>query len=81
MSVCVYRRITLFNEQKCFSFTVLLLKGPGKVYNYFGEVYHHPPKKNHPYLNLVYLYYITVLFVGLPITLQTFEKNPVIVSD
>ena len=25
----------------------LLLIGPGKVYNYFGGGYHHPPKRNH----------------------------------
>ena len=29
-----------------FTFTVYLLIGPGKVFNYFRGGYHHLPKKN-----------------------------------
>ena len=46
LSLCVYRRISLTTEPIWFSFTVLLLIGPGKVYSYFGGRYHHPSKRN-----------------------------------
>ena len=39
--VCLYRRISLTAEPI----------GPGKVYNYFGGGYHHPPKRNYKKLN------------------------------
>ena len=38
--------ISLTAEPIWFTFTVKILIGPGKVYNYFGRVYHHPPKKH-----------------------------------
>ena len=34
--VCVFKRILLTNEPICFSFTVKLLRGIGKFYNYLG---------------------------------------------
>ena len=32
-------------ESVWFSFTVSLFIGPEKVYNYWGEWYHHPPRE------------------------------------
>ena len=46
LSVCLYRRISLTAEPIRFFFTGQLLKGPGKVYNYFMGQYHHPPQRN-----------------------------------
>ena len=34
---CLKRRISLTSKPIWFSFTMKLLKGPGKVYSYFGE--------------------------------------------
>ena len=45
MSVCVYRRISLTAEPIWFSFTMQLLIGPVKVYNYFGGGYYHLLKR------------------------------------
>ena len=41
MSVCVYCKNSLTAKLLCFSFTVKLLIGPGKVY----KRYPHPPKR------------------------------------
>ena len=38
-------RILLTAEPIWFSFTMSLLRGPGKIYNYFGEGYQLPPEK------------------------------------
>ena len=48
MFVCLYQRISLTTEPIWFSLTGQLFIGPGKVYNYSGGGYHHPPKKIAP---------------------------------
>ena len=53
MSVCLYvclsvpnRLLLTLNPNLWFSLTMLLLIGPGKVYNYYGGGKIHPPKIN-----------------------------------
>ena len=50
-SACLFvkqRRILLTTGMIWFSFTVKLITGPEKVYNYFREGVLHPPTRNHP---------------------------------
>ena len=46
MSVYVDLNIPQNAEPIWFAFTMKLLKGPGKVYSYFGGRYYQPPKRN-----------------------------------
>ena len=46
MSVCQSLSISLTAESIGFFLTGYFLIGPGKVYNYFGGGYRHPPKRN-----------------------------------
>ena len=41
-------KVMLTDEPIWFSFTVKPFIGPWKVFNYFGEGYHYPPKRNCP---------------------------------
>ena len=49
VSVCLSVTIDLAKHwtDMVFLYRVLLFMGPGKVNNYFGGRYYHPPKRNH----------------------------------
>ena len=70
MSVCLFEK-DLANHWT--DWVHLMRVGPGKVYNYLGGGYLHPPKRNHPKkipqqkLSLTFSFKIEIKKLGYPI--------------
>ena len=76
MSVYVLRTY-FFPGPIWFSFTVKLIAGPGRVYNYFRRGYLHPPKRNRLWNknNSSPTIFLIFIFMGMEIGGSTYHQQ------